>query len=79
MWGGLLGVALLAGGLIWLLRGRASKPESRTTRDGLSYEEMEAQEELRRAEEDVRKLDGHVQPEEEQTGDDWGPGTPKSY
>jgi hypothetical protein len=72
-------MALLAGGLIWLLRGRSSKADARPHRDGLSYEEMEAADELRRAEEDVRALDTTIQPEEEQAGDDWGPGTPKSY
>lgn len=77
MWGGIVGMALLAGVLVWLLRGREARSER--SRAGLNYEEMEAADELRRAEEEVRRLESGAQPEDEQPGDDWGPGTPRSY
>ena len=55
MWSGLIGLALLAGFLAWLLRGRQSadppEPEYR------NYEEMEAAQELRDAEQEVQGLD----------------------
>ena len=77
MWSGLIGLALLAGFLAWLLRGRQSadppEPEYR------NYEEMEAAQELRDAEQEVQGLDSGARPDEEQPGDDWGPGTARSY
>lgn len=79
MWSGLVGMALLAGVLVWLLRGRNSPAGAREDRSGLNYEEMEAADELRRAEEEVRERESTAQPDDEQPGDDWGPGTPRSY
>lgn len=77
MWSGVIGLALLAGFLAWLLRGRrtadAVEPEYR------NYEEMEAAQELREAEQEVQELDSSSRPEEDQPGDDWGPGTARSY
>lgn len=79
MWGGAVGVALLAGFLFWLLRGRNSAPVVSEDQADLSYEEKEAREELLRAEEEVRERESSSPPDEEQPGDDWGPGTPRSY
>lgn len=79
MWGGLIGMTLVAGVLLWLLRGRSAPTGAGENRAGLSYEDMEAAEELRRAEEEVREREARAQPDEEQPGDDWGPGTPRSY
>jgi hypothetical protein len=79
MWGEVLGMALLAGLLIWLLRGRNAAVVSRETRTDLTYEEREAAEELQQAEEEVKKRDTSSQPDDEEPGDDWGPGTPRSY
>ena len=45
----------------------------------LNYEEKEAAEELRAAEDEVRDHESGAQPEEETPGDDWGPGTARSY
>ena len=78
MWGEVIGMALLAGGLVWLLRGRsAAAGEPRRSAD-LSYEEMEAAEELRQAEEEVAQRETAAQPDDELPGDDWGPGTPRA-
>ena len=79
MWGEVVGLALLAGVLFWLLRGRNAAAASRKPAGDLSYEEKEAADELQRAEEEVRKRESSAQPDEEETGDDWGPGTPRSY
>jgi hypothetical protein len=79
MWGEVIGLALLAGVLVWLLRGRNSAVVSQETRGDLTYEEREAADELRRAEEEVRKRESSSQPDDEEPGDDWGPGTPRSY
>lgn len=79
MWGEVIGLSLLAGVLLWLLRGRtavASPPAP--TRDR-SYEEIEAADELRQAEEEVRERESSAQPDDEEPGDDWGPGTPRGY
>lgn len=71
-----LALAAIAGLLLWLLSGRDST-RSETAIDSVSptYEDMEAAEELRAAEEDVRDLESGARPEEERPGDDWGPGT----
>lgn len=79
MWGELAGMALLAGFLFWLLRGRSAPPAASDDGSDLSYEEKEAREELSRAEEEVRERESTAKPDEEQQGDDWGPGTPRSY
>lgn len=79
MWGEVIGLALLAGVLGWLLRGRNSAVVSQETSGDLTYEEREAADELRRAEEEVRKRESSSQPDDEEPGDDWGPGTPRSY
>jgi hypothetical protein len=80
MWGEVIGLALLAGALVWLLRGRRSPsrsgepaPADRTS------EEKEAAEELERAEDEVRERESSARPEDEEPGHDWGPGTPRSY
>ena len=76
MWGELLGLALVAGVLVWLLRGRKAGASARREPSGdLSYEEMEAADELRQAEDEVRERGTKAQPDDEEPGDDWGPGT----
>jgi hypothetical protein len=79
MWGEAVGLAFLAGLLFWLLRGRNAKLERSEDLSDLSYEEMEARKELHQAEEEVRERESRAQPDEDQPGDDWGPGTPRSY
>jgi hypothetical protein len=78
MWGEVIGMALLAGGLVWLLRGRSAAAGHPRRSADLSYEEMEAEEELRQAEEEVAQRETAAQPDDEVTGDDWGPGTPRA-
>jgi hypothetical protein len=66
----LLGVAGLVALAIWLLaRFRHRTTEDRT--EEIDWEELEE------AERDVRDRDVNARPEEEQHGDDWGPGAPK--
>jgi hypothetical protein len=72
-------MALLAGVLVWLLRGRHAGSPSRQPARDLTYEEKEAAEELQRAEEEVRERESSAQPDDEEPGHDWGPGTPRSY
>lgn len=79
MTGELVGLALLAAVLGWFLRGRKSRPAPQRDSSHLNYEEMEAAKELREAEEEVRERGSGAQPDEEEAGDDWGPGTPRSY
>ena len=79
MWGGVIGMAMLAGVLFWLLRGRNAPAPSKAKGADLTYEEIEAAAELAQAEEDVRKREPTTQPDDELPGDDWGPGTPRSY
>ena len=79
MTGELVGLALLAIALGWFLRGRKSGPAPKQDLSHLSYEEMEAANELREAEEEVRERESRARPEDEEPGDDWGPGTPRSY
>ena len=79
MWGEVVGLSLLAGVLLWLLRGRSAvAPRPEATHD-LSYEEIEAADELHQAEEDVKERESSAQPNDEDVGDDWGPGTPRAY
>ena len=79
MWGEVIGLSLLAGTLFWLLRGRNASAATRESTADLSYEEMEAAKELREAEEEVRERESRAQPDDEEPGNDWGPGTPRSY
>ena len=76
MLGGMLALLVIAGLLFWLLYGRAS-PRSTEASEATDYEDREAREELRAAEEEVRDLGTSVQPGDEQPGDDWGPGVGK--
>lgn len=78
MWGETIGMGLLAGGLFWLLRGRTAATVEPGKSADLTYEEMEAAEELRQAEEEVTQRESTAQPEDEVPGDDWGPGTPRA-
>ena len=78
MWGEVIGMGMLAGGLIWLLRGRTAPPAATAERGDQTYEEMEAAEELRQAEEEVSRRESTAQPDDEAPGDDWGPGTPRA-
>ena len=78
MWGEVIGMGLLAGGLVWLLRGRTARVAGPARSGDLTYEEMEAAEELRQAEEEVSRRDSAAQPDDEVPGDDWGPGTPRA-
>jgi hypothetical protein len=78
MWGEVIGMGLLAGGLVWLLRGRAAAAGEPGRGSDLTYEEMEAAEELRQAEEEVAQRESTAQPDDEVPGDDWGPGTPRA-
>ena len=79
MWGEVIGLALVAGVLVWLLRGRSAGAQSRKADRELSYEEREAADELQRAEDEVRERKSTAQPDDEEPGDDWGPGTPRSH
>ena len=79
MLGGVIGLVALTGFLFWLLRGRESSRPAEVEKDELSYEDMEAAQELKEAEEEVRDQDSSARPDDEQPGDDWGPGTAKSY
>ena len=79
MWGEVVGLALLAGVLLWLLRGRTAAPLSQEVSEDLTYEEREAADELRQAEEEVKERESKSRPDDEEPGDDWGPGTPRSY
>jgi hypothetical protein len=79
MTGELVGLALVAIALGWFLRGRKAGPARNPDHSHLSYEEMEAAKELREAEEEVRERDSGARPEDEEPGNDWGPGTPRSY
>jgi hypothetical protein len=72
--GGGIGVLLVAGVLllavvVWLLRDRRHPGPRLHGHDGIDREELEA------AEREVRDLDDRRTPDEEQRGDDWGPGT----
>ena len=78
MWGEVIGMGILAGGLVWLLRGRSSAAAEPARSDDLTYEEMEAAEELRQAEEEVSQRESAAQPDDEVPGDDWGPGTSRA-
>jgi hypothetical protein len=78
MWGEVIGLVLLTAVLFWFLRGRTA-PVRPGAQEDLSYEEREARDELRRAEDEVREKGSSTSPDEEQRGDDWGPGTPRSY
>jgi hypothetical protein len=76
MWGGIVGLVVLAIALLWLLAGRNDRvDETAVSVDDADYETLEAQAELREAEEEVRELDASAQPGEDRPGDDWGPGT----
>ena len=79
MWGGAIGMATLAAVLFWLLRGRNGPAASKSNSADLTYEEMEAADELAQAEEEVRERESSPQQDDELPGDDWGPGTPRSY
>ncbi len=73
-----IALAAIAGLLLWLLSGRdATRSETAMDSADQNYEDMEAAQELRAAEEEVRDLDSGARPDEEQPGDDWGPGTPR--
>lgn len=65
-----LGVAGLVALAIWLL----ARFRHRTTEDRVEEIDWE---ELEEAEQDVRDRDINARPEDEQGGDDWGPGAPK--
>jgi hypothetical protein len=76
MWGGVVGLVVLAIILLWLLAGRSEGATQRSIADeDADYETLEAQAELREAEEEIRELDPSAQPGEDLPGDDWGPGT----
>jgi len=79
MWGEVVGLSLLAGVLLWLLRGRSAVVPPPEAAGDLSYEEIEAADELHQAEEEVRERESSAQPDDEEAGDDWGPGTPRAY
>jgi hypothetical protein len=79
MWGEVTGLVLLTAVLFWFLRGRTAPVRQGAQEEDLSYEDKEARDELRRAEEEVREKQSSTLPDEEQPGDDWGPGTPRSY
>jgi hypothetical protein len=79
MGGALIGLALLAAALVWFVRGRNVPVRPARPDEGLNYQDLEDRDELRRAEDEVRERPTGAPPEEEQPGDDWGPGTPRSY
>jgi hypothetical protein len=71
--GGGIGVLLVSGVLLhavmlWLLRDRRHPGPRLHGHDGIDREELEA------AEREVRDLEDRRSPDEEQPGDDWGPG-----
>ena len=68
------GLVLLAGLLVWLLRGSARPTEPHTWDDHV--EPVDAAE-LEAAEREVRDLDVNRRPEDGFEGDDWGPGSGK--
>lgn len=70
---GPVGVLLVAGVLlialvIWVLRDRRHPGPRLHGDDGIDREELEA------AEREVRERESGTSPDEEQPGDDWGPG-----
>ena len=69
MIGGLLLLAILAIGLLWLLRGDTAS-SSRTPGPQDDWDRAE----LEQAEREVRDRSSAARPEDEETGDDWGPG-----
>lgn len=70
MLGGLLGLVVMAAGLLWLLRGDPSG-DAKTPGPEDDWDRAE----LEQAERDVRDRNSLARPEDEEQGDDWGPGT----
>ena len=69
MLGGIVALVLMAGGLLWLLRGDSSS-EARTPGPEDDWDRAE----LEQAEREVRDRSSKARPEDEEPGDDWGPG-----
>lgn len=72
MLGGLAMIAALAVGLLWLLRGDPAG-EAKTPGPEDDWDRAE----LEQAERDVRDRHGMAKPDDEEPGDDWGPGAAK--
>jgi hypothetical protein len=70
MLGGIVVLAILAVGLLWLLRGDATT-QARTPGPEDEWDRAE----LEQAEREVRDRSSKARPEDEEPGDDWGPGT----
>ena len=70
MLGGIVLVVLMAGALLWLLRGD-SRADAHTPGPADDWDRAE----LEAAEREVRDRGSAARPEEEEPGDDWGPGT----
>lgn len=70
MTGGIVALVLLAVGLLWLLRGN-SRSEHHTPGPADDWDRAE----LEQAEREVRDRSSQARPDDEETGDDWGPGT----
>jgi hypothetical protein len=64
-----LAAVLLVGVMLWLMRDRRYPGPRLYGEDGIDHEELEA------AEREVRELETGALPDEDRSGDDWGPGT----
>jgi hypothetical protein len=69
MLGGLLLLVVMATGLLWLLRGDPSG-DAKTPGPEDDWDRAE----LEQAERDVRDRNSMAKPDDEEPGDDWGPG-----
>ncbi len=65
----LVSATLLVAVALWFRRDRRHPGPRLHGSDGIDREELEA------AEREVRDLDASARPEDERSGDDWGPGT----
>lgn len=70
MLGGSIVLVVLAVGLLWLLRGDSTS-QARTPGPEDDWDRAE----LEQAEREVRDRSSTARPEDEEPGDDWGPGT----
>jgi hypothetical protein len=68
----LVALAVVIALVLWLRRGRSYPgPRLESQDDGIDHEQLE------QAEREVRDLDSRQRPEDDFSGNDWGPGTPR--